>query len=283
MTNQPAALLRLLSDDDPATLSLLKEQLTAAGLSRLQELKELLPQATGLAARHLREVIAEIERREADGLFAQLCASFGENGDIEEAAWRLAATFTPGEDFSRQRELLEAWAVEVKRRFSKADTELDRIETMVEYLGHDLALHGDEKDYYNINHSLLPEVIDTRQGIPITLSLIYLLVARRVGLEFDGVGLPGHFVVRSGEHFFDPFHGGRRLGVEQCRAIVERHGLPLRTEFLRPVSSRQILTRMLANIVALAQESDPPLAAKVAGWIEALNGSGERGAVRKRL
>ncbi len=158
----------------------------------------------------------------------------------------------------------------MRRRFRKADDDLDRIETLVEYLGHDVGLHGDAKDFYNLNHSLLPEVIDTRQGIPITLSLIYILVARRVGLEFSGVGLPGHFIVRSGEHFFDPFHIGRRLGVEECRAIVEQHGVPLRREYFRPVTPRQMLTRMLANIVALAQESDPPLAAKVTGWIEAL-------------
>ncbi len=272
MTKQAAALLQLLSDDDPATLSLLKRQLTDAGLTRLQELRDLRVHATGAAERNLRGVIAAIEAGEAEALFVQTCASFGEHGDIEAAAWALAAVFLPGDDFAGQRALLDSWAAEVKRRLSKADTELDRIETMVEYLGHDVGLHGDAKDYYNINHSLLPEVIDTRQGIPITLSLIYLLVGRRVGLAFEGVGLPGHFIVRSGEHFFDPFNIGRRLGIEDCRAIVEQHGAPLRREFFRAVTPRQMLTRILGNIVALAQESDPPLAAKVAGWIEKLDG-----------
>jgi regulator of sirC expression with transglutaminase-like and TPR domain len=274
MTNERAALLSLLGDDDPATLALLKEQLAGAGLSRLPHLKELLPHALGTAAAHLREVIREIEVREADALFASFCAEFGENGDMEEAAWRLAAAFLPGEDFAHQRALLDSWAEEVKRRFEKAGSEVDRIETLVEFLGHDVGLHGDEQDYYNINHSLLPEVIDTRKGIPITLSLIYQIVARRVGLNFEGVGLPGHFIVRSGEHFFDPFHMGRRLGIEECRAIVERYGSALRVEHFRPVTSRQMLTRMLANIVMLARESDPPLAARAAGWIEALNSEG---------
>ena len=272
MTKQATALLKLLSDDDPATLSLLKGQLIAAGLTRLQELRDLRMHATGAAERNLREVLAAIEVGEGEALFADLCANFGEHGDIEAAAWSLAAAFTPGEDFAVQRALLDAWAAEVRRRFRKADDDLDRIETLVEYLGHDVGLHGDAKDFYNLNHSLLPEVIDTRQGIPITLSLIYILVARRVGLEFSGVGLPGHFIVRSGEHFFDPFHIGRRLGVEDCREIVEQHGVPLRREYFRPVTPRQMLTRMLANIVALAQESDPPLAAKVTRWIEALGG-----------
>lgn len=273
MTKQATALLQLLSDDDPATLSLLKGQLTDAGLTRLQELRDLRAHATGAADRALREVIAAIEARETETLFVQLCAGFGEHGDVEAAAWALAAVFLPGDDFAEQRALLDAWAAEVQRRFRKAEDDLDRIEMLVEYLGHDVGLHGDAKDFYNLNHSLLPEVIDTRQGIPITLSLIYQLVGRRVGLEFEGVGLPGHFIVRTGEHFFDPFHIGRRLGIEECRAIVEQHGVPLRREHFRAVTPRQMLTRMLGNIVVLAQESDPPLAAKVAGWIETLDAS----------
>lgn len=270
MTRQHTALLRLLNDDEPATWSLVKAELAGAGAARLEELRALLDHATDPAARHLREVIAGIEAREAGTLFAHYCAAFGEHGDIEDAAWRLAAAFLPGEDFAHPRALLESWAAEVARRLGKARSGIDRIETLVEFLGHDVGLSGNEADYDNVNNSLLPEVIETRQGIPITLSLVYLLVARRCGLEFDGVGLPAHFIIRSGAHFFDPFRGGRRLGMEDCRSIAERHGFTLRPEHLQPVTSRQMLTRMLGNILALARETDPPLAAKVSGWMEAL-------------
>jgi regulator of sirC expression with transglutaminase-like and TPR domain len=274
MNTQRAALLRLLDDDDPATFALLKQQLTAAGLARLAELRSLLPGANGVAERHLREVIAAIEVDEADAIFAQLCAEFGEHGDLEEAAWRLAATFAPGEDFAQQRGFLDAWGLEVRRRLAKASCAEERVETLVEYLADEIGLRGNEDDYHNVNNSLLPEVIDTRVGLPITLSLIYILVGRRAGLEFTGVGLPGHFIVRAGAHFFDPFHRGRRVGVEECRAIAEGHGTSLRPEHLRPVTPRQMLTRMLANIASLARESDPPLTAKVESWIEALQKSG---------
>ncbi|HYR58130.1 MAG TPA: transglutaminase-like domain-containing protein [Chthoniobacteraceae bacterium] len=270
MTNQSAALLQLLGDDDPETFSLIKTQLAGAGLARLDELRRLRAQASGAAARHLREVICEIESREADALFAQLCAGFGEHGDLEEAAWRLAATFGLEENFERQRGFLDSWALEVRRRVQKAHSEVDRIETLVEFLGHEVGLRGNEEDYYNINNSLLPEVIDTRRGIPITLSLVYLLVAARAGLSFAGVGLPGHFVIRSGEHFFDPFRGGKRIGIGDCHAIAKRFGYVLEPAHFEPVAPRQMLTRMLGNIVALSREADPPLAAKVSGWIEAL-------------
>jgi regulator of sirC expression with transglutaminase-like and TPR domain len=275
VTNQHAALLRLLSDEEPATLALVRSQLAAAGIARLEELRGLLPHAAGAARQNLRGIISEIESREADNLFTLVCAKFGEHGDIEDAAWRLAGEIVAGHERRRQRGFLDTWAAEIRRRLPKAQSAVDRIETLVEFLGDEVELRGNEDDYYNINNSLLPEIIDTRRGIPITLSLIYLLVAQRVGLAFSGVGFPVHFLVRSDEHFFDPFHSGRRVGMEDCRAMAERHGFALRREHFQPVTPRQMLTRMLGNILALSQDSDPPLAAKVADWIETL-GAGER-------
>lgn len=271
MNSQDDALLKLLADDDRETLALLRAQLAAGGLAALPRLHGLMALAEPPVRRQLAEVISEIETEHADALFAQLCATFPEEGDLEEAAWRLAATFEPGLDFSLIRRQLDDWGDEVKRRLRKAISEQDRIETLVEFLGHDLGFRGNEADYYNLNNSLLPEVIETRRGLPITLSLIYMLVGRRAGIPVQGVGLPGHFVVRSREAFFDPFHGGRRLGFAECRNLVERQNISLAPEHLQPATSRQILTRMLGNLHALSVETDPPLAAKIAGWIGALN------------
>jgi len=113
-------------------------------------------------------------------------------------------------------------------------------------------------------------VIETRAGIPISLSLVYMLVGKRAGLTVHGVGLPGHFIIRHGENFFDPFHAGQRIGLEQCRSVVARCGLALSSHHLLPVTPRQMLVRILRNIHALAEPSDAPLAEKVAGWIASL-------------
>lgn len=265
MIQQRDAVLRLLRDDDPATVELVKDQIARDGIDALPDLRELLATADRQAARPLREVIAAIERESADEIFERLCVEF-EEGDLEEAVWRLAATFLPGEDFQPQRDRLDQWAAEVQRRFRKATTLLDRIETVVEYLGDEVGLRGNDEDYYNINNSLLPEVIDSRLGIPVTLSLVYLFVGRRCGLEFAGVGLPGHFLIRYREHFFDPFHGGRRIGLADCRALVEQQNLELTPAHLEPTTERQMLIRMLTNIHALAADRDPELGSKVRAW-----------------
>lgn len=276
MTAQRDALLRLLRDDDPATLNLLKAQLASRGIPALPEMRALLALADPVASPHLRAVIAEIEANEAEASFGKFCAGFGADGDLEEAAWRMAAVFLPGDDFARPRRLLDAWGAEVTRRFVKADNELDRIEMLVEFLGDEVGLRGNVEDYNSLSNSLLPEVIDTRLGIPITLSLVYILVGRRAGIPISGAGLPGHFLIRHGQNFFDPFHGGARVGLDECRARVAQHGLALTASTLQPFPAPQFLARMLNNLHTLAGESDPPLAAKISRWIDALGSATKR-------
>src|SRR4030095_17048489 len=99
-------------------------------------------------------------------------------------------------DFTEAREHMDAWGDEVRVALVKAQTALDRVETMAEYLNFEQRLRGNDDDYYNVHNSLLPAVIESRLGIPISLSLGYLFVARAAGLHVDGLGLPGHFIVR---------------------------------------------------------------------------------------
>lgn len=270
MSDQRTALLRLLDDDDPHTLTLLKAQLVAGGVAALPQLREMLQTAGEPANTHLRDVLARIESQEADAIFANCCAHFRQDGNLEEASWLLASTFMPGESFQSQRDLLQIWGAEVTRRLGKASTDRDRIETLVEYLGHELRFRGNLEDYYNIHNSLLPEVIETRMGIPISLSLVYMLVGQRAGLNVHGVGLPGHFIIRYGEDFFDPFHAGARLGLDECWSLFEQQGQTLTAELLEPATPLQILRRILTNLYHIAAPSDPELATKLASWMEAL-------------
>ena len=270
---QHAALLRLLADDDQATVALVKAQLANSGPEVLDDLREIEAVADVLAAFHLRDVIAEIEEHSAERIFAERCARFGENGDLEEAAWRLTAVLLPGEDDTEARALLDEWGREVERRLRKAATALDRVETLAEFLNYDQKLRGNDGHYYDLRNSLLPSVIESRLGIPISLALVYMLVAKRAGLHVDGIGLPGHFVVRHEEIFFDPFHGGRRIGLEECKVLLAAQNLTLLPQHLIPATPAQMLVRMLTNIRYIAEPTDPPLAAKVAEWIEAVRRS----------
>jgi regulator of sirC expression with transglutaminase-like and TPR domain len=156
---------------------------------------------------------------------------------------------------------------------SGALTKADRVRVLAEFLGRDTRLRGNDGDYYSIDNSLLPRVLESRLGIPISLTLVYMLVARRAGFQVDGVGLPGHFLARHEDIFFDPFHGGRRIGLEECAALMEQQNLVLTPAHLQPTTPRQMLIRMLTNIYFIAEQGVPPLAAKISEWMDLLRKS----------
>jgi regulator of sirC expression with transglutaminase-like and TPR domain len=132
---------------------------------------------------------------------------------------------------------------------------LARLHRLREFLFEELGFAGDRTDYFAPRNSHLNEVLDRRLGIPITLSLVLIEVGKRLGLEMEGIGLPGHFITGAriaGEHvLLDPFNRGAVLTTETCRQVVARAlGRPvqLRPEHFAPVSNRQFLTRMLVNL-----------------------------------
>jgi len=131
-----------------------------------------------------------------------------------------------------------------------------------------LGFRGNREDYYDPRNSYLNEVLDRRLGIPISLSLVYIEVARRVGLRVHGVGLPGRFLVgcrdRGVDVILDPFEGGRAVDEAACRSLVaEVYGdsAPYRREMLAPVRDRQMLFRMLNNLKLIYMARREPEAA----------------------
>jgi regulator of sirC expression with transglutaminase-like and TPR domain len=123
-----------------------------------------------------------------------------------------------------------------------------------QYLFEEAGFRGNEAEYYDPRNSCLDAVLDRRTGIPITLSVVYIEVARRLGQPVAGIGLPGHFIVQynDGKYctFADPFHGGKLLSEDECRVLAREVGVDIATEpsTLRPVSNRYILVRMLNNL-----------------------------------
>jgi regulator of sirC expression with transglutaminase-like and TPR domain len=130
-------------------------------------------------------------------------------------------------------------------------------------------LTGNHADYYNPDNSFLNRVLDTGRGIPISLSIIWIEVARRLKWPAGGVAFPGHFLVRIDDPerlvLADPFHGGRSLSVDDCRNMLEEH-FQQRSDFdltlFKPVGTRRMLLRLLKNLrnIYLADDDLPRLA-----------------------
>ena len=113
---------------------------------------------------------------------------------------------------------------------------------------------GDRTEYRHWRNSCLDQVLVTRRGIPITLAVVAIEVARRVGVRLVGVGLPGHFLVGDPDDatwFADPFHGRSALTPSDCRQMLVAMGAPRWSDrYLQPTPNRSIVARMLNNLKA---------------------------------
>ena len=205
-----------------------------------------------------------MNREEARRRFEEMIRR--EEGEIEldRAALLIAAEEYPGLDIDKCLAQLDLFADGARRRQDQRAEPLARILGLNHYLFDELGFNGNVEDYYDARNSFLNDVLDRRTGIPITLSVVYIEVARRLGLPVVGVGMPGHFIVKyaegEAEILIDPFGGGRLLSEEGCREKVrEMYGgaLGFHPSFLEAVTKRQILLRMLQNLKGIyARASD---------------------------
>jgi regulator of sirC expression with transglutaminase-like and TPR domain len=125
----------------------------------------------------------------------------------------------------------------------------------------DNGFHGSRFDYYHRANSYMNRVISDREGIPISLSVLYMELGHRLGLRIEGVGLPGHFVVRylpekGDPQLIDVFDSAARLDQEATQRLAGTGDRPLPEALLAAVDHRAILTRMLTNLLGLAQRQD---------------------------
>lgn len=174
---------------------------------------------------------------------------------IEEIAFLVAREKHGEVDFEPYRERLDEFARRARARIGQVLGGRQLAEGLSRYLFEEEGFRGNSQDYYNPSNSFLNDVLDHREGIPITLAILYLAIGRRLGLPVSGVAFPGHFLVRyeeMGEVFFiDPFYRGKILSKKDCqRRLEEMYGeaLPFRSEFLHPSRNREILLRILANL-----------------------------------
>ncbi len=186
--------------------------------------------------------------------------------DLAAAALYIAQEEYSDLDVEEYLNALDTMAAEVEERLPAEPYPLRILQAINQYLYEDLKFSGNTESYYDPRNSYLNEVIDRRTGIPITLSLVYLELARRIHFPMVGIGMPGHFLIRpigdEMEIYVDPFHQGEVLFAQDCQERLSQiYGKPIeiRPEFLQPISPRHFLARMLSNLKAIyLTQSDIP-------------------------
>jgi len=176
--------------------------------------------------------------------------------DLAAAALAIARTEYPSLDVPYYLSRLEDLSRRVRRRMRSSPTDREVIALLNRVLFDEEGLRGNRDDYYDPRNSFLNDVLDRKLGIPISLSVVYMDVARRVGFPIAGTGMPGHFLLRhndvmEGEIIIDAFNRGRIVGNAECQERLDEiycGEIELQPEFLQPVTHREILTRMLNNL-----------------------------------
>lgn len=150
---------------------------------------------------------------------------------------------------------VETLANEAAVQFSRTAPREQRATLLSEYLFQQRGFRGNREAYYDVRNSFLSDVLTRKVGIPISLSVLFIAVARHLKIPTFGIGMPGHFIVMvpDGDKrlFFDPFHGGGRLSINDCSNLVQQttgYSGPFDPRWLDPVSEKQILSRMLVNL-----------------------------------
>ncbi len=187
--------------------------------------------------------------------YQRLLQDRDEDIDLARAALLISGEIYPAIDVQRYLNALDSMATDIHVSTTASQDRRELATAVSEYLFQRRGFTGNQDDYYDPRNSYLSQVMDRHLGIPITLSLVYMEVGRRLGLPAEGVGLPGHFIVRidgEGEGLYvDAYHQGRLMTGRECLQSVQsmfRGRLNLRLEHLLPYSNRQILVRLLGNL-----------------------------------
>ena len=193
-------------------------------------------------------------------LFTQIIQKPEEDIQLDRAALYLAGEEYPEIDVQSHLAELDAFAGQIALRLGYETAPAELARGIAGYLFDEVGFHGNHGEYYDPDNSFLNRVLETRAGIPITLSLVFLEVGRRLGLRCSGVGLPGHFIVGldDSEEYLDPFNAGATLSKGDCQNLVHKMSgghLEWTDEFLAPYSKRDLLFRILNNLKAVHMQN----------------------------
>lgn len=267
--NDIRALVRLLDDSNMALAERAGEELVGFGAAALPALQEFADRAPNLAATLAQRIQARLLEAEWVALAQQ--------PDAEAATLLLARWQDPLLDPADITAQLDALAEPLRGALPTLPQRLGyRRDALAlrEWLAGAKRFRGNVEDYYAPENSLLPQVLESRRGLPLTLSMVYLFVARRLGAPLYPIGMPTHFIVRYGDEtsgiYIDPYNQGAIMTREDCRRwLVQQRRGDWREDYLKAISDYVLIERMLRNLVnAYAQRGDEAAVAQTVKYFE---------------
>ena len=258
---------------DPGNIEAIAGLADNADLGRLMLQRKIKELSTTIKA--LEQTADDVHRRTIqEQLIDELDKK--QETDLITCALLLAKHDNPDLDISAYHEEIERMAGELSRKVARDAPVRDKVTAIAGYLFEDNGYHGSRADYYNASNSYLNEVIDDREGIPITLSILFIELAGHLDADLKGLGLPGHFVVCYEEEgkrtIIDAFEGGKILTTEEANRIIRDFGGGGAVSDYPPSDKRSIIQRMIYNLKGISIEAkDYPAALRYVDLLIALD------------
>jgi regulator of sirC expression with transglutaminase-like and TPR domain len=249
--SQKDALLSLLDDPSPPVRRALLAHFGRLGPAAGPFLQEISRGSHRLLARHAAWFLEELKFADPVAEFRGFIRSL--NYELETGALLLARTVTPLLDAGACCTTLDAIAGRCRELIVEPASIREKCRVINRVLFHEWGFHGNVENYHDPRNSFLDQVLERRTGIPLSLSIVYLLVAGRLGLDLEPVGVPGYFVVgcyaASTPFFIDPFERGLFRDTEEMFARLRSDHIVPKVTDLAPTTIREVLCRSCRNLV----------------------------------
>jgi regulator of sirC expression with transglutaminase-like and TPR domain len=259
LSEQAQAILAELKTPLSDVQSIGEQQIRQMGRSNELAARELVRQALQLEqqAEQLRKLASDVRLAGTLGRLREL-DEVPEDQRLLTGSLLIAALDDPDVDIQAYRRRVDEMAAEISETLDGEASPPEIRDALHRYLFDENGFHGSRSEYYHRANSHISRVIDDREGLPITLSILYMELGRRLGLTLDGIGLPGHFVVRHAwgdqqTQLIDVFDRGKSLSDSDAESLVMLHaGRLMRPADKQTQSTEQILTRVLNNLIGVA-------------------------------
>jgi regulator of sirC expression with transglutaminase-like and TPR domain len=245
------ALLSLLDDQTPAVRRALLAHFATLGPEAAPFLRAVVSGPNRALARHAAWFLEELKFSDPVAEFLGFIRSM--HYELETGALLLARTVTPRLDVGGCCTALDRIATRCRELIVEPSTTREKCRVLNRVLFHEWGFHGNLENYTDPRNSFLDQVLERRTGIPLSLSIVYLLVAARLGLEVEPVGLPGHFIVGCytdrAPFFIDPFDRGLFRDAAEIFSLLRAQHVAPKLSDLAPTPVREVLCRSCRNLV----------------------------------
>ncbi len=259
------SLIKLIDDENEFIYENVREKFLSYGKDSMHFLKDYFDSDNPSVAERAKEIYDIINFKFLDKKLRDI--SYKVNF-LEEAAFAIASYEYPELDYDNYKMILDKMAIDLKEqieaKYADFVTVYDKVKMLNNYFFYEKVFKGNTKDFYEADNSYLNRVIDRRKGNPISLSLVYLLIAGRIGVKFSGINIPNHFIIKYkddiDEFFIDVFNFGVIISKYEALNFLKQFGIYEKDfdnlPFLQNAEEKDVIFRIFANLINV-YENEP--------------------------